>query len=74
MAYDSEAGGDPRGPWCPKCALPIRAGEPWTIMHFAEDPYGKLGMGGRRWHSECARPYWDKISGLLETLKTGGGF
>ena len=74
MAYDGEAGGDPRGPWCPKCSRPIRVGETWTIMHFAEDPDGALGLGGRRWHSECARPHWDKMSGLLQSFKMMGRF
>jgi len=41
-------------------------------MHSASDPYGDKGVGGRRWHSECARPYWDKISGLLDQLKSIG--
>jgi hypothetical protein len=41
-------------------------------MHSALDPYGDAGIGGRRWHSECARPYWDKLSGLLDTLRSIG--
>jgi hypothetical protein len=69
MAYDAEPGGDPRGPWCPKCSQPIGPGEPSTIMHFADDPYGTRGHSGRAWHSECARPYWDKMTDLLNRLK-----
>ena len=72
MAYDAEPGGDPRGPWCPKCGQTISAGETFTIMHFPDDPYGDLGRSGRRWHSECARPYWDKISGVLDRLRNVG--
>jgi hypothetical protein len=72
MAFDAVPGGDPRGPWCPKCGQTILPGQTWTIMHSATDPYGDKGVGGRRWHSECARPYWDTMSGLLESLKKLG--
>ncbi|CAN7373753.1 hypothetical protein LJR219_002233 [Phenylobacterium sp. LjRoot219] len=37
-------------------------------MHFHEDPDGQRGLSGKRWHAECARPYWDKLSGVLEML------
>jgi len=73
MAYDSEEGGDPRGSWCPKCQLPVKPGEPATRMHFAEDPYGDLGLSGKLWHGACAQPLWDTITPLLERLKKLGG-
>jgi hypothetical protein len=72
MAYDAEAGGDPRGSWCPKCGQPVRADQPSTQMHFDEDPDGKNGLSGQ-WHSECARPYWDKLTPLIEKLGRGWG-
>ncbi len=72
MAFDAEPGGDPRGPVCPKCGIPILKGETSTLMHFAEDPYGERGLSGRLWHSECARPYWDKLTPLLERLQQLG--
>lgn len=74
MAYDCEPGGDPRGPWCPKCRQPIRQGEPSTIMHFHEDPHGEMGLSGRPWHAECARPYWDTVTPALKRLGRWGGF
>jgi hypothetical protein len=37
-------------------------------MHFHEDPDGSRGLSGKRWHSDCARPYWDKFSGVLGAL------
>ena len=74
MAFDAEPGGDPRGPWCPKCRRPIQAGDNATIMHFAEDPYGHRGFSGRRWHSECALPSWDRGGEALRRLMSGGGF
>lgn len=73
MAFDDVPGGDPRGPWCPKCQQPIRPGEPTTRMHFKEDPDGSRGMSGP-WHGECARPYWDTITPALDRLKRGFGF
>jgi len=69
MPFDAEPGGDPRGPICPKCARPILQGQSSTRMHFARDPYGRLGLSGRPWHSECARPYWDKLTPLLNRLQ-----
>lgn len=72
MAFDSVPGGDPRGPWCPKCRQPVQKGQPSTKMHFDHDPDGKLGMTGL-WHGECARPYWDTITPVLERLKKWGG-
>jgi hypothetical protein len=53
--------------------LPVKPGEPATRMHFAEDPYGDLGMSGKLWHGACAQPFWDKITPLLERLKRFGG-
>jgi hypothetical protein len=43
-------------------------------MHFNDDPYGHKGLTGQPWHAECARPYWDKLTPLLDQLKrwTGG--
>lgn len=73
MAFDDVPGGDPRGPWCPKCQQPIWPGEPTTRMHFKEDPDGSKGMSGP-WHGECARPYWDTITPALDRLKRGFGF
>jgi len=72
MAYDAEPGGDPRGPHCPKCGHPIREGEKSTLMHFDQDPDGSRGLSGRPWHSECARPYWDKLTPLLNRLQQFG--
>jgi hypothetical protein len=72
MAYDAEPGGDPRGPHCPKCGRPIQAGEKSTLMHFAHDPFGHRGLSGKPWHSECARPHWDKITPVLEMLQRLG--
>jgi hypothetical protein len=68
MAFDAEPGGDPRGPWCKGCRSPITQGQTTTHLHFDKDPVGKLGLTGL-WHSECARPYWDTISPLLERLR-----
>ena len=73
MAFDSVPGGDPRGPWCPKCGRPIAEGEPSTIMHFPDDPHGHAGRSGRRWHAECARPYWDTLTPVLEKLRRSWG-
>ena len=72
MAFDSFRGGDPRGPWCPKCRQPVKPGEPQTKMHFDSDPDGSKGLSGM-WHGECARPYWDTITPALERLKKWGG-
>lgn len=72
MAYDAEPGGDPRGDWCPKCHLPVKPGDPSTRVHFAEDPDGSKGLSGKLWHGECARPYWDKITPLLDRMKGWG--
>jgi hypothetical protein len=41
-------------------------------MYFEHDPNGERGMTGG-WHSECARPYWDKITPLLKRLKWMNG-
>ena len=67
MAFDAEPGGDPRGPWCKGCSTPIERGQASTHMRFDKDPAGKLGLTGL-WHSECARPYWDTISPLLDRM------
>ena len=72
MAFDAVPGGDPRGPWCPKCQKPILKDEPTTIMHFDDDPHGHEGRSGKPWHAECARPYWDKLTPLLDRLKGWG--
>lgn len=70
LAYDGARGGDPRGPWCPKCQQPVREGEPTTHMQFSSDSEERLsGL----WHAECARPFWDTLSPLLERLKSWGG-
>lgn len=71
MAFDSMPGGDPKGPSCPKCGRPIGSDEPSTIMHFHEDPHGDRGLSGKHWHSECARLYWDRLSGVLQALNRG---
>jgi hypothetical protein len=70
MAFDSVPGGDPRGPWCPKCARPIEAGEPTTMMHTSDEAQRHVS---RPWHAECARPYWDKVTPLLDQLRRGFG-
>lgn len=70
MAFDAEPGGDPRGPWCPGCKQPVQAGQPTTRMSFQEDPDGRLGYSGL-WHGECARPFWDKLTPVLDALKRG---
>jgi hypothetical protein len=71
MAYDAEVG-DPRVPLCPKCGRLIRPGEKTTRVHLATDPYGERGLGGRPWHSECARPHWDKLTPILKRLQRRG--
>ena len=69
MAFDSFPGGDPRGPMCPKCWRPLGEDEPSTIMHHPDDPDGRRGLGGKRWHAECARPLWEgKFAGVLAAL------
>ena len=68
MAFDAVPGGDPRGPWCPKCQQPIEKDQPTTIMHFHDDPDGSRGMSGKPWHAECARSYWDTITPVLDRL------
>jgi hypothetical protein len=73
MAFDCAPGGDPRGPSCPRCGRAVLEGEPFTIMHFHEDADGRLGLGGKRWHAECARPYWDRFSGVLDAMKRAAG-
>lgn len=73
MAFDAVPGGDPRGPWCRKCGQPVRPDQPSTKMYFAEDPDGTRGLTGE-WHGECARPYWDKLSPVLDRLQRGFGF
>ncbi len=72
MAFDNVPGGDPRGPLCPRCQRPVGADEPSTIMHFHEDPDGSRGLSGKKWHAECARPYWDKFSSVLQALDRAG--
>ena len=72
MAYDAEAGGDPGGPRCPKCGQLIRPTDKTTKVHFATDPYGDKGLSGRPWHSECARPHWDKLTPILNRLQRLG--
>jgi hypothetical protein len=73
MAFDAIPGGDPRGPWCPKCARPIGESDPKTIMHHPDDPDGSRGLSGKPWHAECARPYWDTLTPALEALKRALG-
>jgi hypothetical protein len=51
----------------------VKPGDPATRMHFTEDPDGSKGISGQLWHGECARPYWDKLTPLLERMK-GWGF
>lgn len=69
MAFDCAPGGDPRGPSCPKCGRPVQSHEPSTIMHFDDNP----GASGQVWHAECARPYWDRFSGVFDALNRGLG-
>ncbi|WP_156459611.1 hypothetical protein [Brevundimonas sp. Root1279] len=49
----------------------MRKGQPATKMHFDKDPDGELGLSGL-WHGECARPYWDTVTPVLERLKKWG--
>jgi hypothetical protein len=42
-------------------------------MHFDQDPDGRIGLSGKRWHAECARPFWDKISPVLRRMQDGWG-
>jgi hypothetical protein len=72
IPFDAEPWSDPSLPTCPKCGLPIRRNQKSTLMHFAHDPYGKRGLSGRPWHSECARPYWDKFTPVLDMLRRLG--
>lgn len=60
MAYDAAPGREPEHAYCPGCQRSILRGTPTTKMHFAKDPYGKLGLSGELWHAECAHPFWDK--------------
>jgi hypothetical protein len=69
MAFDDVPGGDPRGPCCKGCKAPITQDQASIQMHFREDPDGSRGLSGQ-WHSECARPYWDTITPLLNRLKS----
>lgn len=71
MAFDLEPGGDPRGPWCPKCRRPVTEGQPATRMVFPDDPDGRRGMTGL-WHGECSRPLWDTVSRLRGLLGRRG--
>jgi uncharacterized protein with PIN domain len=73
VAYDSEPWNDPERPVCPKCSRTIAKNDKTTIMHFHDDPYGHRGASGRPWHAECARPYWDKLSGVIDQLNRLGG-
>lgn len=73
MAFDSFPEGDPRGPICGRCGHPIVAGEPTTKMHFAEDPYGHRGYGGRPWHSRCAQVGVASVERALEALRRARG-
>lgn len=51
MAYGSDrGGGDPRGPLCPGCDLPILEGQPRTLIHHPD--------ASVYWHGECSRPIW----------------
>jgi hypothetical protein len=68
MAFDCVPWEDPRGPSCPGCGRIIGKDEPTTIMHFPDDLAGGSGRSGKPWHAECARPYWDKLSGILDLL------
>jgi hypothetical protein len=68
MAFDAVPGGDPRGPWCKGCKAPIEKHHTSTNMHFAQDPDGAHGLSGL-WHSECARPFWDSITPVLNKLR-----
>ena len=72
MAYDAEPGGDPRGANCPKCGQLILPHHTSTLMHFPAGPRGQPARA-QQWHSECARPYWDKLTPLLNRLKSLGG-
>lgn len=74
MAFDCAPWEDPRGPTCPKCARPVGKDEPSTIMHFHEDPDGSRGLSGKKWHAECARPFWDKFSHVMDILNRGTNF
>ena len=72
MAFDSVPWNDPERPVCPKCSRTISKGDLVTIMYSQQDLHGR-GDGGRAWHAECARPYWDKLSGVLDQLNGLGG-
>jgi hypothetical protein len=38
-------------------------------MHHPDDPDGQRGLSGKRWHAECARPYWEnQFLGALQSL------
>lgn len=65
MAYDAEPGREPQDAFCPGCQRTILQGSPATKMHFAQDPYGKLGLSGELWHADCARPFWDNSARTL---------
>lgn len=56
MAYDDVPNSDPRGPWCPKCGLPILEHDQSILIHAPDQ------RSMTRWHAECARPLWDMIT------------
>lgn len=60
MAFDDVPNSDPRGPICPKCNYPILASQPATLVHYPQRV--------ERWHGECARPLWDKLTPLMKRM------
>jgi hypothetical protein len=48
---------------------PIEKHHASTEMRFTQDPDGALGLSGL-WHSECARPFWDTITPVLNRLRS----
>ena len=71
MAFDGRPEDWRDGPRCKGCNEPILEEQPTTEMHFIHDPDGELGMTGT-WHGECARPYWDTLTPVLDQLRRQG--
>jgi hypothetical protein len=56
MPLDMMPYGDPFGPMCNACKLPIAKDERATRIHFATDPEGMRGLTGD-YHLACSRPF-----------------
>jgi hypothetical protein len=41
-------------------------------MHLRNTPHGHAAEG-QRWHAECARPFWDTLTPVLNMLRRSPG-